>query len=1185
MAAMISKKAKHLGRYVVLLLVSAMIVGALAVYTLAADLPSMKNVEIVGDYLYWDAVDGAEVYSFGVKQSGGYVDAIKDENGNFLKRQSLNLKEYCEELNIPSGTFRVSLNAATTYIWNGGKYLTTTWHGEYTNVASKPQLAEPTNVKLNDFVLSWDPVPNAESYQLVFARLKGEIPYGSDPTYPEDQRHVFDLTENSIDLKDYFVPDNTHYTIWLIAHAEGFFKSEAYAKTYSKTREWLADQLPDRYIKNVTLATDGTLSWDAYAGANAYCIGIGERSAVVTVGDGIEKNNATGRLSCDLNYYCAYFGREPSEIEVSLSAYSDTVGNNGGCRISGISRITYNYAGVKQLTGEVTYGGESRYGSTISAYISGGISGVPLNYEWQVHEGGVWTKISAAPNGREFKISSADLIGKYIRVSITAQSGVYLGTINGAPKQVGKSRPYLSLETPSLSYTLTKSGGKNIASVKITNYRSDLEYLMTSSPAVGGWPTNGSTLSSGSFDVELGSSAVTYYVYARYAETATREGGTNYIGASVLIPAKSGNDKSATDLIYPEYGTKTPTIYVKLGDSIRVKYQTAPADATANLPKWNSAYGGIVTVTQSNADKTLLIKAIKVGKTSVTAYKPNEPTPWYYGSDYSNMGRTINVVVYDPNDLTTVSVSPVRFSDMFMYVGDVHSLDFEELTEGNIFPDGVNKSKFIYSAYLKTKENMVGMPYVGKTAADGSVTVDDDSVLTAVRAGKATVYLFARTDNSVPQTASGYFAYFDIKIEERPPITVEKVTLNNTSLTLRVGETIKLVATKDPVAAEGTISWSTNNKSVVSVDASGNITAAGKGVATISASCGGCVATCTVEVRSAYCSDHKEVTYSYVDKNNHMWTCTLCGARGTEPHSGYVWSGDDTYHWKNCETYGCGAVIESTKSKHTSSGSNAATCLKNAACDTCKKHYGSTAAHTASSVLLNDKSGHWNTCKTAGCFQKLNFAPHDPDHSGSATVEYAIRCKTCHYVIESQKGHTHVFNKTEANDVNLAAPATCTAKAKYYKTCECGQRGTETFESGMLAAHTSGSEWQMSADEHWSICASAGCGAVIDTSRASHEFAWIVDSPATATESGSRHEVCSVCGYARAAVEIPSSGGDESVRPEDPSDPAITTDNVTADPADHAGLGSSMVWIIVGVAALLVAVVGITVNAIKNKKK
>lgn len=37
-----------------------------------------------------------------------------------------------------------------------------------------------------------------------------------------------------------------------------------------------------------------------------------------------------------------------------------------------------------------------------------------------------------------------------------------------------------------------------------------------------------------------------------------------------------------------------------------------------------------------------------------------------------------------------------------------------------------------------------------------------------------------------------------------------------------------------------------------------------------------------------------------------------------------------------------------------------------------------------------------------------------------------------------------------------------------------------------------------------------------------HTFQWVVDKEATATEKGSKHEECSVCGYKKAAVEIPA---------------------------------------------------------------
>ena len=55
---------------------------------------------------------------------------------------------------------------------------------------------------------------------------------------------------------------------------------------------------------------------------------------------------------------------------------------------------------------------------------------------------------------------------------------------------------------------------------------------------------------------------------------------------------------------------------------------------------------------------------------------------------------------------------------------------------------------------------------------------------------------------------------------------------------------------------------------------------------------------------------------------------------------------------------------------------------------------------------------------------------------------------------------------------------------------------------------------------HWHQCE---CGQR-DEDFEAHNFQWVIDQPATATEKGSKHEECSICSYAKAAVEIPASG-------------------------------------------------------------
>ena len=155
-----------------------------------------------------------------------------------------------------------------------------------------------------------------------------------------------------------------------------------------------------------------------------------------------------------------------------------------------------------------------------------------------------------------------------------------------------------------------------------------------------------------------------------------------------------------------------------------------------------------------------------------------------------------------------------------------------------------------------------------------------------------------------------------------------------------------------------------------------------------------------------------------------------------------------------------------------------ATYYKSCACGekgTATFEYGALAAHNPASSWTSDASGHWHACRTAGCTEKCDFAAHTPDHEGHATEEYAIKCTECGYVIEAQLDHTHEVDTT-----------------KY-----------ESDETN-----------------HWNTC--SGCSEKLNIS--AHDFEWKIDKDATATEKGSKHEECVVCGYARPAVEIPATG-------------------------------------------------------------
>ena len=191
-------------------------------------------------------------------------------------------------------------------------------------------------------------------------------------------------------------------------------------------------------------------------------------------------------------------------------------------------------------------------------------------------------------------------------------------------------------------------------------------------------------------------------------------------------------------------------------------------------------------------------------------------------------------------------------------------------------------------------------------------------------------------------------------------------------------------------------------------------------------------------------------------------------------------------------------------------------------------------AHTEGTEWKFDENQHWHICTVAGCGVVIESSEdaHTPDHTGHATEEYAIKCTKCGYEMEAQLGHTHVFDKEVATDDYKATDATCTAKATYYKSCACGEKGTETFEYGELAdhnwtpatctapktcsvchategdplGHTEGTEWKSDKDNHWHTCTVAGCGVVIESSKAAH-------TPDREAATETDPIMCSVCDY------------------------------------------------------------------------
>lgn len=118
--------------------------------------------------------------------------------------------------------------------------------------------------------------------------------------------------------------------------------------------------------------------------------------------------------------------------------------------------------------------------------------------------------------------------------------------------------------------------------------------------------------------------------------------------------------------------------------------------------------------------------------------------------------------------------------------------------------------------------------------------------------------------------------------------------------------------------------------------------------------------------------------------------------------------------------------------------------------------------------------------------------------------------------------------------------------------------------------HNHGADWKSDADNHWHECP---CGDKKDT--AAHSFKWVIDKEATATTRGSKHEECTVCGYKKAAVEIPATGS--AAKPSDQPDKSGNTTSPKTGDSSNLVLWSALLFISGG------AVIGTTVVSRKKK--
>ena len=221
------------------------------------------------------------------------------------------------------------------------------------------------------------------------------------------------------------------------------------------------------------------------------------------------------------------------------------------------------------------------------------------------------------------------------------------------------------------------------------------------------------------------------------------------------------------------------TLTINLGQTVTMTATVLPSDASDKSVTWTSSNSDIVSVTQNGS-----VTANAMGEAEITAT-----------SNDGGFSKTCKVTVVEPLvPATSLTLTPKTMS---LNIGENGSLELQ------ILPNDCNE-------ILEWK------------SSDPSVATVNNGDIKALAAGTTTI-----TVRGINTSASATVTVID-------PYAVTGVTLDRTTLSLEMGETATLLATVLPEdARDKTVTWSSGNTAVATVDQQGKITTVSPGTAQI----------------------------------------------------------------------------------------------------------------------------------------------------------------------------------------------------------------------------------------------------------------------------------------------------------------------------------------------------------------
>ena len=506
---------------------------------------------------------------------------------------------------------------------------------------------------------------------------------------------------------------------------------------------------------------------------------------------------------------------------------------------------------VKILTGKASYINSAVFGKPVlfSGTITPGVSIWECQFQWQrsTDGGSTWKDIPDATDG-QYIPGAADM-GENVRIRVVITKKGYLGEIVSTPAKVSKAA---NDNTPALpNVTAQKNADGTYTAFQISNFKSDQEYIYTTSaPTSGnGWPTGGTPITSATVNgLNQGS---TYYIFTRYKGTDTHQTGSKVSSTSVLLDNITMLNRviltDANGRKYNFYGSGN-IIYIKKGESMTLTAKTNPIGATTwSGFTFRSQYGASApfTVTaptgpvaSGSTIPSVTIRGDKAG-TGTLAAEYGGYTPQSYGTWRVHVYENVS----DIGTAADIIVAP-SFPDLTMRPGETMPLPEYAVS---VYPKGALDNYTLEWRIIK-----VGSGGAAYSMRDDHMTLENGKIEpTKAHTGSEKTRLELVAVNKTKPTNISSFSPsvgFYITVGDVPLVELTGLTLTPKKVDLEVGKSYQLSAVKEPANAEGSLTWTSSKPAVAAVDQSGKVTAKGEGTATITVTCGTKSAACTVTV-------------------------------------------------------------------------------------------------------------------------------------------------------------------------------------------------------------------------------------------------------------------------------------------------------------------------------------------------